>query len=134
MSTQFKSVCALCLLALLGIVIYYPHSPMGRQARNMKLTEAHIPVLQRAFADDERFRNLRLHPSTSGGGSLMVGGQVENGDDFQSLLAIVRSSGPPMPVVLQLRIQATNEQTYYWLLDGREGDGSVAAWSEIEWK
>src|SRR5439155_23363000 len=65
-----RKVLLACLVAAMVIFVYYPFSPGGRQARNMRRAERLIPQVQQKIPREVRFNQIELESYTGAGGSL----------------------------------------------------------------
>lgn len=99
-----KWIYGLLAVFVVGIAIYYPYSPGGRQAMNMRVAAGFVPVLSAKIGNDPRFEDVRVGVWTGGGGSLMVGGFVDDESERADLRRIVLESFPPAPIAFMVQI------------------------------
>ena len=104
MSTRVRVWIAVAVLAAI-VGVYYPFSPAGRQASNMRLAERHIETLGPRLQNDPRFGDVRLSPSTADGGSLGVFGFVASRDDADSLKALIQQTAPPVETAFRVVVR-----------------------------
>jgi hypothetical protein len=91
-------------LFAIAVAIYYPYSPGGHQAINMRLAEDHIPVLLPKLQADPRFADVRLESDTENGGSLRVFGTLPDEVACADLRRIVLESFPLAPIVFSVHL------------------------------
>jgi hypothetical protein len=108
MSRQFY---IFVIVLLVATAIYYPFSPAGRQARNMRLAQDHIQLLEPYLRNDSRFDEVHLSGFTGSGGSLMVRGRLATQADVDEVRRIVEQSNPPCPVVLYISVARATTAT-----------------------
>ena len=99
-----KWVYGFLVLFAVAVAVYYPYSPAGRQAANMRAAETHIASLLPRVKADPRFDGVRLVPGTVGGGSLEVVGVIADEPARAALERIVAGSHSPVPVAYRLVI------------------------------
>lgn len=84
---------------LVAFAIYYPYSPAGRQARNMKLASEHIAAhIAPQLNGQARYAHVRASSSTANLGCLVMSGRVESEHDLHTLRTLVESTQPPVQV------------------------------------
>ena len=87
-----------------GFTAYYPYSPGGRQALNMRAADQFIPSLLPLVRADARFANVQLDSYTAQDGSLEVHGRVEDEQACADLRRIVLDSRPPVPIAFLVQV------------------------------
>ena len=108
MTTRQTAWLAVPLVAI-AVAIYYPHSPGGRQRRNIDAAERHIALIRPRIADDPRFAGVDLATMTADGGGLIVIGDVASPADVEALHAIVYDS--LLPFAIKFAISTTQPAT-----------------------
>ena len=94
-----RKVALACLVAAIVIFVYYPFSPGGRQARNMRRAQQLIPQVQRKIPREVRFNQIELGSYTGAGGSLLIHGFVTSQADLTELHALLDPLKLDVPVV-----------------------------------
>ena len=89
-----------------AVAVYYPFSPAGRQATNMRRAERHIVTLRPQIRADPRFAAIRLDSFTGRGGSLGVFGTVAHEADAEALRSLFEQSGPPGEIAYRFIVVA----------------------------
>jgi hypothetical protein len=87
------------LIFTIAIAIYYPFSPGGRQARNLREAEQFIAENYATIHADPRFVDVDFSPMPAAGGCLDVGGSVGSQTDLEQLKRQVMNRHPPVYVM-----------------------------------
>ncbi len=98
-------------VVVLAVAIYYPYSPGGHQAINMRAAADHIPILAEKLHRDPRFTDVHLETFTGQEGSLGVFGTVADEAALADLRRIVLESAPPAPIAFRVRLPFVNDPT-----------------------
>jgi hypothetical protein len=110
MSNGFKTFMMLFPWLVLALVVWIPHSPSGRQARDCELMQAAFPAIHAAIARDPRFADVRLSPS-SYDGHITISGTVASEADLNELDELMKSMSPPVTwwhADVRIRRETTN--------------------------
>jgi hypothetical protein len=91
---------AYSLLAVFAVAmaIYYPFSPGGRQARNIRKAEEFIAQNAAAVNADPRFKEVEFSSCTAADGSLLIDGTVSSAADASELRHNLASRLPSIVV------------------------------------
>jgi hypothetical protein len=95
---NWKRVGPVALGLIVATTIYYPFSPGGRQAANMRGAEALLPPIRQTLQSDARFVNVGLGVYTGYDGSVIVRGEVASEQDLSALRQIVAARSIPYHV------------------------------------
>jgi hypothetical protein len=83
---------------IVATAIYYPFSPGGRQAANMRGAEALLPPIRQALQPDARFGSVQIGVHTSHQGSVIIRGEVASAQDLAALRQIIAARSIPYHV------------------------------------
>ena len=103
---NWRRVVLIAAVLLAATAAYYPYSPAGVQARNMRTAAAHAERLRPDLSADSRFRDVTLGAYTGGLGSLIVLGRVDSEQDLAALRQILDASSPPVEVAWAVKVYA----------------------------
>ena len=103
MSTRSKVWIGVAAFAVF-IAIYYPFSPAGRQAANMRKAEQFNVSLRPKLKADPRFGSIDLDSLTAFGGCDDVTGEAASNADIDALKAFVQQNHPPVLVVFHVGV------------------------------
>jgi hypothetical protein len=95
---NWKRVGLTAIALIAATAVYYPFSPAGRQAANMRGAEALLPPIRQALQSDPRFGGIRLGVYTGYEGSVIVRGEVASAQDLTALRQLVASRSIPYHV------------------------------------
>jgi hypothetical protein len=89
-------------------IVYYPHSPLGMQAANLKLAEAHQPKVEISLRQVTGADRVRVGVHTGLRGSLSISGDVTDEQTAKAVIGTVLASSPPVTVQFLLTVGGTN--------------------------
>jgi hypothetical protein len=98
LSFNRKRVGLIAIGLIVATAIYYPFSPAGRQAANMRGAEALLPPIRQSLQSDVRFVNVQIGVYTGYEGSVIVHGEVASAKDLSALRQIVAARSIPYHV------------------------------------
>src|SRR5438045_6273605 len=105
-TVNWRRVAVIAALLVAATAAYYPFSPGGVQARNMRKSTAHAAKIGPALAADARFRDVTLNTTTAKGGSLMVVGRVRSEQNLAVLKSQIDATAPPVVVSYFVHVSA----------------------------
>lgn len=88
---------------LLAFVLYYPHSPAGRQAAAMRQMREYGATLEPQIRKDLRFANVTLHYSTAP--RILIDGTVNSEPDLLALDDLLNATSPPAPLTNNVKVK-----------------------------
>ena len=89
-------------------VVYFPHSPLGKQNTNLKLATLHEPAVRSALRNLKGAERLQVGIYTGLDGSLAVTGKVQDNEMAQRVMAKVLATKPPVTIWFNLVVGETN--------------------------
>jgi hypothetical protein len=111
MKSTYKFFAALVVLIASFIItwlVYFPHSPWGKQEANLKLAHLHEPVVVEKLRQTEGAQQVNVGVYTGLGGALGVGGKVRDAETAEKVVAVVMATKPPVPVDFNISISDTD--------------------------
>ena len=106
MSRDFKVAIAVLLPVVLGVAVYVPFSPGGRQRVNMAVAREELPRVQAILDADKRFKDVKTYVYTGQDGAVGLVGTVEKDDDLFRLMKAVAAERLPVAVSWQVQVLA----------------------------
>ena len=95
----------------LAVVVYYPFSPGGRQAGNLRRAGQFIAQNYAAIHSDPRFAEIDMLPLTAAGGCIDVGGSIGSQADLEQLKRCVMDRHPPVCVMWHVSVMPAPADT-----------------------
>jgi hypothetical protein len=111
MKRIYKFVAALIILLASFTVtwlVYFPHSPWGKQEANLKLAHLHEPVVIEKLRQTDGAQEVSVGVYTGLGGALGVVGKVKDVETAERVVAAVAGTMPPVPVDFNISISDTD--------------------------
>ena len=92
----------------LTMVIYFPHSVMGKQEANLRLASRHLPILEERLRHMDGAARVKVGRYTGLGGSISVDGDVPDQPAAEAVVREIMATHPPVPVTFNLTFAETN--------------------------
>jgi hypothetical protein len=110
MSNGFKIFMMLFPWLVVALVVWFPYSPIGRQAREHEQMQVAFPAIHAAVVRDPKFAEVRLSPSPYDG-AVWISGAVASDADLNELDELMKSMSPPVTAwrgEVRIRRETTN--------------------------
>ncbi len=111
MKPIYKIVAALVVLVgtfTIAWLVYFPHSPWGKQEANLKLAHLHKPIVVEKLRHTEGAEQVNVGVYTGLGGALAIGGKVKDSETAERVVADVMAPTPRVPIDFNISISDTD--------------------------